>query len=200
MHVKGFCKLPFLCWAAPKEWSKCVAGCKGSVSVGIPQGMGCFFMGFEKINETPIYSSTSNYNCHKAWNVLASISPCPVSGVRPIKAPDSNQQIIPWTQVQSTGEVDRNVFLRLGTWGNPCTALANKSGTLPVFGCGDFWISAAWLFKVSLTPFLDCGRWRVIPFFITPAKDDGDGADGIAVVVVIAVLVVINAPCTFTAY
>lgn len=195
-----FLNCHFCAGQPPKSGQNVSLDVKAAFPWGFPKEWAVFSWDLKKINETPIYSSTSNYNCHKAWNVLASISPRPLSGVRPIKAPDSNQQIIPWTQVQSTGEVDRNVFLSLGTWGNLCTAMANKSGTLPVFGCGDFWVSASWVFKVSLTPFWDCGRWRVIPFFITPAKDGGDDADGMAVAVVISVLVVTNAPCTFTVY
>ena len=108
MHVKGFCTLGkhnqmlyvflnchFCAGQPPKGGQNVSLDVKAAFPWGFPKEWAVFSWDLKKINEMPIYSSTSNYNCHRVWNVLASISPCPLSGVRPIKAPDSNQQIIP---------------------------------------------------------------------------------------------------------
>ena len=72
----------------PKSGQNVSVDVKAAFLWGFPKERAVFSWDLKKINETPIYSSTSNYDCHKAWNVLARTSPCPLSGVRPIKAPD----------------------------------------------------------------------------------------------------------------
>ena len=95
----------------PKSGQNVSVDVKAAFLWGFPKERAVFSWDLKKINETPIYSSTSNYDCHKAWNVLARTSPCPLSGVRPIKAPDRLLR----ESSSEPGEVDTNVFLSLGT-------------------------------------------------------------------------------------